>query len=148
MAAVRFLDSDHEFLSRYRAPGAAEPFHVLAAFGFGWDALDRKTGQPYAADPVKFPETEHFHVIAQRQSNAQRQVIASNEQDFFEDFERTHGAWLTRATDWLLAASDAQEEALAGVFGHLMDYFASWSDGSAPFIWTPGPPLAPPLRTA
>jgi hypothetical protein len=61
---------------------------------------------------------------------------------------RTHGAWLTRATDWLLAASGAQEEALAGVFGHLMDYFASWRDGSAPFIWTPGPPVVPPLRTA
>ena len=41
-----------------------------------------------------------------------------------------------------------QEEALAGVFGHLMDYFASWRDGSAPFIWTPGPPPSPPLRTA
>jgi transposase len=61
---------------------------------------------------------------------------------------RTHGAWITRATDWLLAASGAQEEALAGVFGHLMDYFAGWRDGSAPFIWTHGPPLAPPLRTA
>jgi len=61
---------------------------------------------------------------------------------------RTQGAWLARATDWLLAASGAQEDALAGVFGHLMDYFASWRDGSAPFIWTPGPPPAPPLRTA
>jgi hypothetical protein len=61
---------------------------------------------------------------------------------------RTHGAWLTRATDWLLAASGAQEEALAGVFGHLMDYFASWRDGSAPFIWTPRPLPSPPLRTA
>jgi hypothetical protein len=62
---------------------------------------------------------------------------------------RTHGAWLTRATDWLLTASSAQEEALAGVFGHLMDYFASWRDGSAPFIWMPGPPPpSPPLRTA
>ncbi len=64
---------------------------------------------------------------------------------------RTHGAWLARATDWLLTASSAQEEALAGVFGHLMDYVASWRDGSAPFIWTPGPrPWSSrlPLRTA
>jgi transposase-like protein len=61
---------------------------------------------------------------------------------------RTHGAWLTCATEWLLAASGAQEHMLAGVFGHLMDYFASWRDGSAPFIWTPGPPVVPPLRTA
>ncbi len=50
---------------------------------------------------------------------------------------RTHGAWLARATDWLLADSGVPDVSLAGVFGHLMDYFASWRDGSEPFIWTP-----------
>ena len=91
-----FLDSDPGFLSRYRARGASEPYQVRAAFGFGWDALDRKTGQPYAADPEKYPRTDHFHRIAQRLSTPERQVIVSNEQDFFEDFEATHGASLDR----------------------------------------------------
>ena len=112
--AVTYLDSNREFLSRYRAPGAAEPFHVLAAFGFGWDALDRKTGQPYPPDPVKYPQVEHFHVIAEQQSNAQRQVIVSNELDFFEDFEKTHGAALgshsvTYGNEWDLYSASMSE---------------------------------------
>jgi hypothetical protein len=68
-------------LRRYRARGATEPYRVRAAFGFGWDAFDRKTGQPHAADPNKYPLTDHFHLIAQGQSTAERQVIVSNEQD-------------------------------------------------------------------
>ncbi len=59
---------------------------------------------------------------------------------------RTRGAWLARATDWLRAASNVQEPALAGVFGHLMDYFAGWREGSEPFIWTPHQPLG--VKTA
>jgi hypothetical protein len=61
---------------------------------------------------------------------------------------RTRGAWLARATDWLLAASGGQDAALAGVFGHLMDYFAGWRDGNEPFIWTPSGPMQLPLKTA
>jgi len=56
---------------------------------------------------------------------------------------RTRGAWLARATDWLLTASSVQDAELSGVFGHLMDYFASWRDGSEPFIWTPTQPPRP-----
>lgn len=117
--AVTFLDSDPAFLQRYRAPGAAEPFRVRGAFGFGWDALDRKTGQPHAPDPKTYPQVDHFHVVAQQQSNARRQVIVSNEQDFFEDFEKTHGASLdaqsvTYGNEWdLYSASMAETSARA-----------------------------------
>jgi len=117
--AVTFLDSDPAFLQRYRAPGAAEPFRVRGAFGFGWDALDRKTGQPYAPDPKTYPQVDHFHVVARQQSTARRQVIVSNEQDFFEDFEKTHGASLdaqsvTYGNEWdLYSASMAETSARA-----------------------------------
>ncbi len=117
--AVAFLDSDPEFLKRYRAPGATEPFRVRGAFGFGWDALDRKTGQPYAPDPKTYPQVEHFHLVAQQQSNERRQVIVSNEQDFFADFEQTHGASLevqsiTTGNEWdLYSASMAETSARA-----------------------------------
>jgi alpha-mannosidase len=112
--AVTFLDSDPAFLQRYRAPGATEPFRVRGAFGFGWDALDRKTGQPYLPDPKTYPQVDHFHVIAQQQSNARRQVIVSNEQDFFEDFEKTHGASLdaqsvTYGNEWDLYSASMTE---------------------------------------
>lgn len=113
-AAVKYLDADPGFLSRYRAPGASEPYRVRAAFGFGWDALDRKTGQPYEPNPAKYPLTEHFHVIAKKLSNERRQVIVSNEQDFFEDFETTHGASLepqtvTFGNEWDLYSASMSE---------------------------------------
>lgn len=93
--SVEYLDSDPLFLSRYRARGAAEPYLVRGAFGFGEDALDRKTGQPYTGPQrYPYPVVDHFHLIAQRMSNAHRQVIVSNEVDFFEDFERAYGTTL------------------------------------------------------
>lgn len=61
---------------------------------------------------------------------------------------RTRGGWLARAYAWLAAASRAQDVALAGALGYLMDYFASRRAGSEPFIWTPEPPPRLPLRTA
>jgi alpha-mannosidase len=114
VAAVQFLDSDAGFLSRYRALGASEPYRVRAAFGFGWDALDRKTGQPYLADPKKYPLTDHFHRIAQTLSTPERKVIVSNEQDFFEDFETTHGPSLnsvavTYGNEWDLYSASMSE---------------------------------------
>ena len=62
--------------------------------------------------------------------------------------ERTRGGWLARAHAWLAIASRAQDTALAGALGYLMDYFASKRAGSEPFIWTPEPPPHLPLRTA
>jgi alpha-mannosidase len=99
VAAIQFLDSDPAFLRRYRIPGASEPYNVRAAFGFGWDALNRKTGQDYTPDPQTYPRTDHFHEIAERESNAQRQVIVSNEQDFFHDFESQYGSTLTSRSE-------------------------------------------------
>jgi alpha-mannosidase len=116
-AAVRFLDADAGFLSRYRAPGAAKPYTVRGAFGFGWDALDRKTGQPYAPNAKDYPLAEHFHVVAERETTSERQVIVSNQEDFFRDFEAKHGAQLpsqsvTFGNEWdLYSASMAETSA-------------------------------------
>ncbi len=117
MKAIRFLATNSKFLSRYRAPGAADPYGVRAAFGFGWDALDRKTGVSYAADPKTYPPVDHFHVIAQAETTADRQVIVSNQEDFFRDFEQHHGAQLpseslTYGNEWdLYSASMAETSA-------------------------------------
>ena len=115
--AISFLDSNATFLSRYTDASQSGPYLVRGAFGFGWDALARKTGVPYPANPGSYPQVDHFHVIAQAQSNAQRQVISSNEQDFFTDFETTYGATLpaesvTYGNEWeLYSASMAETSA-------------------------------------
>ena len=114
VAAIRFLDGDPAFLERYRAPGAAEPYRVRAAFGFGWDALDRKTGEPYLANPKQYPLVDHFHRVAQAETNAGRQVIVSNQEDFFRDFAATHGADLpaetvTYGNEWDLYSASMAE---------------------------------------
>lgn len=114
VAAVKFLDSDPAFLARYRGAGMTGPYRVRGAFGFGWDALDRKTGQPYPADSKTYPLSNHFHLIAKELSNDQRQVIVSNEVDFFEDFEKTHGSVLdsqsvTYGNEWDLYSASMSE---------------------------------------
>jgi alpha-mannosidase len=114
VAAVKFLDSDPTFLNRYRASGASDPYQVRAAFGFGWDALNRKTGQPYEADPLTYPVVDHFHLVAQQLTDERRQVIVSNEVDFFEDFEKTHGDSLERQSvtygnEWDLYSASMSE---------------------------------------
>jgi alpha-mannosidase len=115
--AVHFLSSDPRFLSRYRSPGDDEPYRVRSAFGFGWDALDRKTGVAYAANPKTFPLADHFHLIAQRETTADLQVIVSNQEDFFRDFAEHYGAKLpaesvTYGNEWdLYSASMAETSA-------------------------------------
>jgi alpha-mannosidase len=115
--AIRFLASNPKFLSRYRAPGVTEPYGVRAAFGFGWDALNRKTGVPYTADPKTYPFADHFHVIAQAETTPERQVIVSNQEDFFRDFAQHYGAQLptesvTYGNEWdLYSASMAETSA-------------------------------------
>jgi transposase-like protein len=49
---------------------------------------------------------------------------------------RTQGEWLTRAGLWLSEAPRDQEPVLAAALGHLMDYFAGWTEESGPFVWT------------
>ena len=125
--AIQYLDLDAGFLSRYQDPVTRQPYRVRAAFGLGGDSLARKTGVP--ADPgipkepgmqqgvPGFPYTEHFHLTAQKQSNDKRQIFVSNETDFFEDFEKTHGSTLpaetvTYGNEWdLYSASMAETSA-------------------------------------
>ncbi len=122
--AIKFLDSDPDFLRRYRDEKTGEPYLVRGAFGLGGDSLAQKTGVP--GDPgvpkepglnsmiPAWPATEHFHDIARKMSTAERQVIASNETDFFEDFEKTHGASLptenvTHGNEWDLYSASMSE---------------------------------------
>ncbi len=115
--AIRFLGNDTTFLSRYRAQGATNPYRVRAAFGFGYDALNRKTGMPYAANPKAYPFVDHFHVVAQAETTPDRKVIVSNQEDFFRDFEKLYGAQLpteslTYGNEWdLYSASMAEASA-------------------------------------
>ena len=125
--AIQYLDSDAGFLSRYQDPVTLQPYLVRAAFGLGGDSLARKTGVPPDPGIPKeagmqqgvpgFPYTEHFHLTAQKQSNDKRQVFVSNETDFFEDFEKTHGRTLpsetvTYGNEWdLYSASMAETSA-------------------------------------
>lgn len=70
---VEYAASDSSFQARY-------PYSVIGAFGQGWDDLRTLSNE--------------FLRVAQNQSNSQRQVIVSNQIDFFQDFEANHGAEL------------------------------------------------------
>jgi alpha-mannosidase len=70
-SVVDYVDTDSGFFAKYMYP-------VIGVFGKGWD--DLKT------------LTTDFVVAAQTKSNVDRQVIVSNEQDFFADFETAHGS--------------------------------------------------------
>jgi alpha-mannosidase len=67
---VEHVDSDPDFLRRY-------PYRVIGAFGKGWD-------RPKTL-------TDEFIEVSKAKTTAGRQVIVSNEADFFTDFERTYG---------------------------------------------------------
>lgn len=70
MQAITFAETNSAFQTRY-------PFPVIGAFGRGWD------GFQYTSD--------EFVTTAQQNSNANRRVIVSNQQDFFQDFETNFG---------------------------------------------------------
>jgi alpha-mannosidase len=70
---VDYVGSDAGFIARY-------PYKVIGAFGKGWDDLKTLTSE--------------FVSIAQAKSNTNRQVIVSNEVDFFQDFEANYGSSL------------------------------------------------------
>ncbi|NDJ85668.1 MAG: glycoside hydrolase [Chloroflexi bacterium] len=67
---VDYVDTDPAFRERY-------PYHIIGAFGKGWD--DFKT------------LTDEFVRAARQKTNDRRQVIVSNETDFFVDFEASYG---------------------------------------------------------
>ena len=82
-AVIDFVDTNAQFRARY-------PYNVIAAFGQGGDSL--QTIVPLS------DQANSFVAVAQAKSNATRQVIVSNETDFFQDFERTYGTTLPSET--------------------------------------------------
>ncbi len=85
MQAITFAEANTTFQTKY-------PYPVIGAFGRGYDDLQ------YTSD--------EFVTIAQQNSNANRRIIVSNQEDFFRDFETNHGASL---------------ETYAGAFGNDWD---------------------------
>lgn len=71
--AVNFVDNNTLFTSRY-------PFPVIGIFGKGHDDLQTTDNE--------------FITAAQNLTNSGRQVIVSNQIDFFQDFESNHGGSL------------------------------------------------------
>ena len=123
LSIIKHVETDAGFLKRYTDPQTREPYSVVGLFGFGGDDLARKTGvQPPREIPgvpglhklASSPYCDHFHVIAQLESNERRQIIVSNEHDFFEDFEQAHGASLdtntvTYGNEWDLYSASMSE---------------------------------------
>jgi alpha-mannosidase len=92
-AVVDFVSANSGFLQRYA-------YAVIGAFGKGWDDLKTLTSE--------------FISVAQSRTNAGRQVIVSNEHDFFEDFEASYGADLpsvacTFGNEWELNVASLAE---------------------------------------
>ena len=73
LQAITFAENNGTFQSKY-------PYPVIGAFGRGWDDIQ------YTSD--------EFVTIAQQNSNQNRRIIVSNQEDFFRDFEQNHGAGL------------------------------------------------------
>ncbi len=95
-SVVDFVSSDQTFINKY-------PYDVIGAFGRGWDNLQTLTNE--------------FVSVAKEKTNANRQVIVSNEEDFFNDFDSTYGASLpvvskSFGNEWdVYCASLAEESA-------------------------------------
>jgi alpha-mannosidase len=121
--AIKYLETDAGFVRRHVDPVTHEPYRVFGLFGFGGDDLARKTGVtppptipavPGLQKVVSSAYSDHFHVIAQRETTPARQVIVSNELDYFADFEKTHGATLpaetvTYGNEWDLYSASMSE---------------------------------------
>lgn len=73
MESIVFAENNATFRSKY-------PYPVIGAFGSGWDDIE------YLSDD--------FVTAAQQNSNANRRIIVSNQEDFFRDFETNHGSQL------------------------------------------------------
>lgn len=95
---VAFVDSDKRFQQAY-------PYSVIGVFGKGWD--DLKT------------ITDEFVTTAQKMTTENRQVIVSNINDFFVDFEKSYGKTIPEfaasfGNEWDLYTASVSELA-AGV---------------------------------
>ena len=90
---VNFVDHNPSFTSRY-------PFPIIGIFGKGED---------------DFKTTDNEFITAAKQlTNANRQVIVSNQLDFFKDFETNHGADLetfaaSYGNEWELYSASMSE---------------------------------------
>lgn len=102
-AAIKYVETNPGFVARHVDPKTKEPLKVLGLFGYGGDDLARKTGvEPPPAIPgvpglqhvISSAKCDHFHVIAKQMTTPARRVISSNQLDYFEDFEKSHGASL------------------------------------------------------
>ncbi len=96
MQSILFAENNTTFRNKY-------PYPVIGAFGRGWDYLQ------YTSD--------EFVTVAQQNSNPNRRIIVSNQEDFFRDFETNHGTGLETyaaafGNDWdILVASMAEVSA-------------------------------------
>ena len=122
-AAIKYVETNPGFVARHVDPQTREPFKVLGLFGYGGDDLARKTGvEPPPAIPgvpglqhvISSAKCDHFHNIAKQMTTPARQVISSNQLDYFEDFEKTHGASLesqsvTYGNEWDLYSASMSE---------------------------------------
>jgi alpha-mannosidase len=127
--SIAYLENDAGFRARHVDPVSRQPYRIMGVFGFGGDALARKTGKPGGEPEIPgapgiphipyFVEAEHFHVVAQQETTPHRQVIVSDIVDYFRDFEKTYGATLdthtvTYGNEWdLYSASMAETSARA-----------------------------------
>ncbi len=75
--AVNTVETNQNFLTNW-------PYNIIGIFGKGGD--DAKT------------LTDEFVTFAQANSNANRQIIVSNQEDFFRDFEANYGVQLQSHT--------------------------------------------------
>ena len=127
-SAIHYVETNQGFQSRHVDPASHEPYKVIGLFGFGGDDVARKTGVtpppmipgvPGLSKVVSSPYCDHFHTIAQKLTTSARQVIVSNELDFFKDFESHYGKTLARESvtygnEWdLYTASMAETSARA-----------------------------------
>ena len=74
--AIEYVDKDATFRQR-------NPHDVIGLFGQGWD--DLTTIVPLSDQHRSFP------AVAKAATNDTRRVIVSNENDYFDDIEKTHG---------------------------------------------------------
>ncbi|MFN0119101.1 MAG: glycoside hydrolase [Blastocatellia bacterium] len=76
----RFVNDAIEHISSDPAWPKHYPYNVSSLFGYGGD-------DPWTLD-------QHFVEVAKAKTNATRQVIVSNQEDFFRDFATSYGAQL------------------------------------------------------
>lgn len=79
-AEARYPAKEVDYVETNAGFKSAYPFPVVGIFGKGWD--DLKT------------LTDEFVTVAREKTTSDRKVIVSNINDYFEDFEKHHGAKL------------------------------------------------------